>query len=198
MKWYEEDVELAIAERSTRNYEPKTIFYGSSTIRLWDSLYEDFKEMQPVNLGFGGSTLAACVWFFDRIIAPLKQPTSIILYGGDNDLGDGRKPEEVYIFFSHFLTKLRERFDNIPLYFISIKPSLKRMDIIDQIKYANQLIKGEIDRRNGQEYFINVFDAMIGEDGQPIKELFVEDGLHLDKKGYDIWRQTIQNSLPKA
>src|SRR3954454_22317856 len=123
MEWYEHDVKEAIAERSKCTYEPKTIFYGSSSIRLWTSLYDDFSDYKPVNLGFGGSTLAACVWFFDRIVSPVSDPEIFILYAGDNDLGDGRHPEEVLIFFKEFLIKLRQRYPNIPLFYVSIKPS---------------------------------------------------------------------------
>ncbi len=55
----------------------------------------------PINLGFGGSTLAACAWFFDPIVAPVSHPQTLILYAGDNDLGDGRHPEEVLFFFGN-------------------------------------------------------------------------------------------------
>jgi len=64
-------------------------------------LYKDFEEYMPINLGFGGSTLAACAWFFDPIVAPVIHPQTLILYAGDNDLGDGRHPEEVLFFFGN-------------------------------------------------------------------------------------------------
>ncbi|MBD0294332.1 MAG: GDSL family lipase, partial [Flavisolibacter sp.] len=137
MNWYEEDVMEAISERENLSYDPETVFYGSSTIRLWDALYEDFKEYKPVNLAFGGSTLAACIWFFDRIVAPVANPQKIIVYAGDNDLGHGRHPEEACIFYQQFITRLREYF-SIPCYFISIKPSITRNDIIDKIIYTNK------------------------------------------------------------
>lgn len=98
MDWYTDDVAEVTARRDQLTYSPSTIFYGSSTIRLWNSLYEDFKPYKPVNLGFGGSTLAACVWFFDAIVGPFKNAERMILYAGDNDLGDGRHPEEVLLF----------------------------------------------------------------------------------------------------
>lgn len=193
MDWYEEDVKAAVNERQSCPYEPKTIFYGSSSIRLWSRLYDDFKEFQPVNLGFGGSTLAACVWFFDRIAAQVRHPKRFILYAGDNDLGDGRHPEEVLIFFREFLVKLRNRFPDIPFYFISIKPSVSRVEILKEIVYANTLIMNEIEQRNGDEYFIDIFKKMIGEDGRPISAYFEADGLHLNRDGYILWREVILN-----
>ncbi len=66
MFWYEDDVKQLETIKATLSYEPQTIFYGSSSIRQWEGLYEDFKQYHPVNLGFGGSTLTACVWFLER------------------------------------------------------------------------------------------------------------------------------------
>jgi len=193
MDWYDEDVKAAIAERQGCRYEPKTIFYGSSSIRLWSKLYEDFQEFKPVNLGFGGSTLAACVWFFDQIVAPMQHPSTLLLYAGDNDLGDGRHPEEVLIFFREFMVKLRSRYPDITFYYISIKPSVSRVEIIDQIKQTNSLIEEEINNTAENSYFVNVYDKMIDSRGKPIATLFEKDGLHLNRDGYMVWREIILN-----
>lgn len=193
MQWYEEDVQNAIAERRSCTYEPKTVFYGSSSIRLWTKLYEDFEGFQPVNLGFGGSTLAACVWFFDRIVSPVRNPHTFILYAGDNDLGDGRHPEEVLIFFREFMIRLRERFPQLQFYYISIKPSISRMELINEIVQANKLIEDDINARSSKDNFVNIFDKMIGSDGKPIASYFQEDGLHLSRDGYIVWREIILN-----
>lgn len=193
MQWYEEDVRAAIAERQSCKYDPKTIFYGSSSIRLWTKLYEDFEGFKPVNLGFGGSTLAACIWFFDRIVLPVRHPNTFILYAGDNDLGDGRHPEEVLIFFREFMLKFREHYPDIPFYYISIKPSVSRMEIIDQIKHSNTLIEQDINSRSGNNYFVNIFDRMMGPDDKPIASYFQDDGLHLNRDGYILWREIILN-----
>ena len=191
MQWYEQEVQEAEQQRLKCTYDPETIFYGSSTIRLWKSLCNDFKEYKPVNLGFGGSTLAACVWFFERLVAPLTQAKKIIVYAGDNDLGDGRHPEEVYIFYCQFINTLRTYFKTIPLYFVSIKPSIDRADILDKIIYTNQLIAAEINKSSGSETYINVFDKMITGNGEPMHHLFEADGLHLNKKGYALWKEII-------
>src|ERR1700761_6083780 len=98
MFWYEEDVKALENKSLALAANAETLFYGSSSIRLWVTLDKDFEGYQPVNLGFGGSTLAACVWFFERIMAPYH-PKRLIIYAGDNDLGDGRHPGEVFIFF---------------------------------------------------------------------------------------------------
>lgn len=191
MFWYEDEVKRVIQELKSCCYKPETIFYGSSSIRLWNTLYEDFSDLKPVNLGFGGSTMAACVWFFERIFSQVKDPRSLIIYAGDNDLGDGRHPEEVFIFHQQLTQKIKFHFNEIPCYFISIKPSLKRWHLNDQIKFTNHLIKTDIERQNGNFHFVDIYDKMLDANNYPDWKYFEEDGLHLSTHGYSLWKQVL-------
>ncbi|MDB5005877.1 MAG: family lipase [Mucilaginibacter sp.] len=194
MYWYEDEVKRLEKESLEIGTGSETVFYGSSSIRLWISLYDDFKALKPVNLGFGGSTLAACVWFFERVMASY-QPKRLIVYAGDNDLGDGRNPEEVFIFFQQLVVKTKKRFGDIPCYFISLKPSISRWQMIDQFKYTNSLIENEIIKQNDNWQFIDIFKVMIDPGGKPKKENYLYDGLHLSEKGYQLWKQVINDHI---
>ena len=194
MYWYEDEVKRLENDRDKMGYEPESIFYGSSSIRLWTTLYADFEDIKPINLGFGGSTLAACDWFFERIMQPFN-PKRMIIYAGDNDLGDGRHPEEVLIFFQELAVKIEKRFGNLNCYFISLKPSLSRWGIVDQFIQANNLIESEINKYDKNWHFIDVFTQMVDETGHPKNDFFVTDGLHLSEKGYELWKEAIYNSL---
>ena len=194
MIWYEHEVQRLEQERTSLEYEPKMIFYGSSSIRLWETLHEDFKEYQPVNLGFGGSTLAACVWFFDRLMTHYR-PNSIIVYAGDNDLGDGRHPEEVFIFFQQLVAHTRKHFGDIPLAFISIKPSITRWNIVDSIRYTNTLIEKEIQKQGNHLHYIDVYHKMTDNAGYPKREFLDPDGLHISAKGCALWKDIIRQQL---
>ncbi|MDX2302350.1 MAG: GDSL-type esterase/lipase family protein [Microscillaceae bacterium] len=190
MFWYEEEVKYLEKKAQAQNPAEKVIFYGSSTIRLWDTVEKDFSQHNPVNLGFGGSTLAACVWFFERLI--LAHPTkSLIFYGGDNDLGEGRHPEEVFIFMQQLLFKVRRHLGNIPFTYISIKPSPARWHIADRVRFTNKIIRQEIEKGNDRQYFIDIYEAMLGKDGKPDPSFFISDGLHLSPKGYQVWKDIL-------
>lgn len=194
MNWYEEEIERVEKVRLNIEYDPEIIFYGSSSIRLWESLNTDFPDKKTVNLGFGGSTLAACVWFLDRVMLNYK-PKALVVYAGDNDLGDGRNPEEVVIFFQQLMVQTKNRFGDMPCYFISLKPSISRWHMVNQFMYTNNLIHSEILKDDNSWTFIDIFKKMLDKSGQPLPELYAEDGLHLSKKGYQLWKEIVNSFL---
>lgn len=193
MFWYEDEIKRLEKRSKALTSQPETLFYGSSSIRLWSSLDKDFAEYSPVNLGFGGSTLAACTWFFDRVMVDYS-PRRMIFYAGDNDLGDGRHPEEVFLFFQQFAVRVFERFGSLPCYFISLKPSIARAQLLRQFYYTNQIIAEEIKKLDNW-HWIDVYNAMLTADGKPDPTYFLEDGLHLNPKGYQLWAKIIKSAL---
>jgi lysophospholipase L1-like esterase len=188
LEWYESDVR-GLEKEAKRLARNAVIFYGSSSIRMWESLAADLASDRVVNRGFGGSTLEACVYFFERLVVPLR-PCSLVLYAGDNDLGDGRSADQVLGFFRAFMAKFDALLPDRPFAFISIKPSLARAGLLDRIRKTNDLIRGELDKRGGGQ-FIDVFGAMLKADGTPRPNLFLEDGLHMSPAGYHVWTQQI-------
>ncbi|MFP5041254.1 GDSL-type esterase/lipase family protein [Parasediminibacterium sp. JCM 36343] len=189
MFWYEQDVK-GVEAKKAKVVNPKMLFYGSSSIRLWSSLEKDFAEYKPLNMGFGGSTMAACIVYFERLMAGLN-PDIILIYAGDNDLGDGRHPEEVLIFFKQLIAEIRGRFGKIPVLFVSIKPSITRFNIINQIRFTNSIIKDAIAKMDGEVFYIDIFDKMLDANNYPDKSLFLSEGLHINEKGYAIWKKMI-------
>jgi lysophospholipase L1-like esterase len=192
MEWYEQEVR-AMEQRMLVSPPSAGLvaFYGSSSMRMWDTLEDDFRDVGVLNLAFGGSTLEACAWFFERLVVPCR-PRAIVCYAGDNDLGDGRLPEEVVTSFRKLLLKVDSCFPAIPFTMLSIKPSPARWHLADQIRYTNQTICREIQSR-ARGHFIDIFPDMLGVDGQPDDALFLEDGLHVGPKGYQVWKRLLQS-----
>jgi lysophospholipase L1-like esterase len=191
MIWYEDEIKRIEKLKEELDYKPDLIFYGSSSITRWPNISRDFEEFKVANFGFGGSTLAACTWYFERVFAGCN-PKYIIMYAGDNDLGDGRHSEEVMIFLQQIQYKINTLFGPIPCAYISIKPSISRWNIIEKIKYTNNIIGDYIKKQKSNWYFIDIFNAMLDEKGFPGKIYFEPDGLHLSKAGYELWREIIR------
>ncbi len=193
MNWYEDEV--GQLDKKLRNSSPNSvIFYGSSTVRLWTGLEQDFPDVKPINAGFGGSTLAACAWFFERLIVPAK-PRALVLYAGDNDLGDNRHPEEVYLSFCALAAKIQRDLPDTDVTFVSIKPSPSRWHIVEQIRAANRYIENEI-KRLPRFSFVDLTPVMLTPDGEPRKELYQADGLHMNADSYALWRRELTAHVP--
>ena len=192
MFWFHPDLELLETQLQELEYDPKLIFYGSSTFTLWNELTTVFKKHSPLNLGFGGSTLAACTWFFDRIFKNIKEIDAIVIYAGDNDLGDGRHPEEVLLFLDNLLSKIRTKYGDVKCTYISIKPSIARLHLMDSIHFTNANIK-KLMATDKHFYYVDIYNDLLDKNGKPNNIFFEEDGLHLNTKGY----QLVINALQK-
>lgn len=188
MQWYEDEVRALERHLGSVSVNHPPVFYGSSSIRLWDTLAEDVGPA-VLNLGFGGSTLEACNYFFDRLVPPVK-PRSILIYAGDNDLGDGRTVAQVVAWFRSLADKVAASLGPVPFGFVSIKPSPARYPIIERIHIANSLIRRDIESRPGG-YYVDAFSSMIDTAGKPIATFYLADGLHMNREGYRLWSRLL-------
>lgn len=166
-----------------------TLFVGASNIRRWQSLPERFKKSPVLNRGFGGSHISDVAHFADRIVIKYR-PKQIYLNAGGNDLHSGRAPEDVLAAFAAFATKVRSELPRTKLAFISIPTAPSRWDEVERVKQANSLISAYC-AENGIE-FINIFPLLLGSDGKPRPELYVEDKLHFSEAGYDVVTSAIR------
>ena len=166
------------------------LFVGSSSIRLWTTLADDFPAVPVINRGFGGSELADSVRYAHRIVTPYAPP-QIVLYAGDNDLAAGKTPAQVSTDLVAFVRTVRAALPRVPVAFISIKPSPSRLLLMKRIRKANELIR-EFARDDPCLAFIDVFTPMLDAAGRPRAELFIEDALHLNRTGYELWAAVIR------
>lgn len=171
------------------------VFVGSSSILFWGSLAADMAPIPVLNRGFGGSVIADVVHFADRIVLPYE-PSAIVLYAGDNDIAFGSSADCTLRDFEAFVEHVRAAAPATPLYFISIKPSPSRLGLWTEMSRANALIQTRAAESSAVE-FIDVSDAMLDEQGQPMPELFLEDGLHLTPAGYALWASIVRPRLRK-
>ncbi len=170
------------------------LFLGSSSIRLWD-VKESFPDMLVVNRGFGGSQICDSTHYADRLVN-IHEPRIVVFYAGDNDIAGGKSPEQVRDDFREFVEKVRGPQPELPIVFIAIKPSIARWKLADEIKEANQLIKDDLEEL-GNVTYVDVWPAMLDEQGEPRKELFADDGLHMNEKGYEVWTELVTPLVEK-
>lgn len=173
------------------------LFVGSSSFTYWKDIQDYFPGYPILNRGFGGSTLADVIRYADKIILPY-QPKQIIIYCGENDIADSipATPKIVRDRFKTLLKIIRTAMGNVPVAFVSIKPSPSRWKMEKQFLKANRLIKRYL-KRDAAAVYVNVHDAMLLPDGAVNPELFIKDNLHMNAKGYAIWQKIIEPILLK-
>jgi len=166
------------------------LFVGSSSIRLWNTLATDFPDIDVLNRGFGGSEISDLVYYAKRIIIRY-QPRLMVVYSGDNDIAGGKNPQTVLQDFRALVEAVHDTLPDTRIALIAIKPSIARWDKVEQMKKANELLQDFIEKNPMLEY-IDIFTPMIGKDGKPRAELFIDDGLHLNAEGYKLWVEKVR------
>lgn len=172
-----------------------TLFVGSSTFARWTDIKADFPTRKVINHGFGGSTSWEVDHYFDRAVAPFK-PAQIVYYAGDNDLSAKRTPDEVFADFVGFMRKKEKSLGATPVWYISVKPSILRWDIRDQMHAVNAKVKALADQRADLAY-VDIWPVMLKPDGQP-KAIFVADNLHMTREGYQLWAPIVNKALDQG
>jgi lysophospholipase L1-like esterase len=168
--------------------EDAILFVGSSSIRLWMT-GESFPEFRIINRGFGGAHISDVNYFINATVLKYS-PRIIVFYAGDNDIADNKLPGQVLEDYKLFVQKvLAERSDTKILY-LPIKPSIARWQFWPQMKQANVLIK-QYCELNENLMYVDTASPMLESGSPPSRDLFVEDGLHLNSKGYKLWNEIL-------
>lgn len=191
------ETEIAAFEKwDHQNAVPQNciLFVGSSSIRLWQTA-DAFADLPVINRGFGGSTIADVNYFADRIVFKYH-PRTVVFYAGDNDIAAGSPPEKVFADFQKFAESVQQRLPDTRLIFLAIKPSPLRWKMWSKDKAVNDRVK-ELSKKSPRLTYVDAATPILGPDGQPQKDLFRDDGLHMNHKGYDVWNKILAPLLSK-
>ena len=185
------------------SFPPKNaiLFIGSSSFTNWKDVQNYFPGYAIINRGFGGSALTDQIRYADDIIFPY-QPKQIVIYCGENDLAssDTVTAEIVFERFKELFQLIRQKFADIPIAYISMKPSPSRRHLFKRMREANMKIAAVLYNDNllkNKNVFIDVHTNMLNDAGQPFSEIFLSDSLHMNAKGYAIWQKLIEPHLLK-
>lgn len=194
-QWRAEITRLVAGDAAHPPPQHAVLFIGSSSIRLWATLAEDIRGVPAINRGFGGSRIADSTYFADRIVVPYH-PKLIIMYAGDNDVAEGRTPQQVINDFEDFVARVRRDLPDAAIAYLSIKPSVARAALWPQMRAANEGIALWA-RTSGNVTFVDVTAKMLDARGKPRAELLREDGLHMRPAGYQIWIDALKPVLAR-
>ena len=171
------------------------VITGASSIRRWHpTIKEDLAPLTIIPRGFGGSTMEDALHWLDRV-ALVYKPRAIVVYEGDNDTGRFKVPPgKIADQFSAMVSRIHAALPKTRIYVIGVKPSVSRWDVWPASVETNVLLKAIADKDDLVDY-IDVATTMLQPDGKVMTDIFVEDNLHLNPKGYKIWSAAVRAVL---
>lgn len=184
---------------STSFPAPKGILLiGSSSFTKWTDVQEYFPKKRIINRGFGGSTLVDVIRYADDIIFPY-QPKQVVIYCGENDLAASDTVTAAIVVdrFKQLFHMIRSKMPKVSVVFISLKPSPSRRKHFEKAIAANKSIKEFLSTRRAT-HFVDVFNPMLIDGKEPNGSLFLSDSLHMNAKGYQLWKGILEPYLAKT
>jgi len=220
MKWFASIFVFLLVAVSVQAQEPKPAFWndvqefkhkdsisfpprnaillvGSSSFTLWKDVQDYFPKYVIINRGFGGSTINDQIRYVKDIVYPYY-PKQILIYCGENDIAssDTVTGRMVYNRFVTLYNLIRKKYKHACIVYISMKPSPSRQLMLPRMREGNSLVRDFLKTKKRTGY-IDVYKEMIDDEGKPLPDLFREDNLHMNSKGYAIWQRLIQPYLLK-
>jgi len=173
------------------------LFIGSSSFTKWKDVNDYFPGYPIVNRAFGASTLLDLIRYSYDVIIPY-QPKQILIYCGENDLAysDTVTAAEVLKRFKTLYGIIRLNLPDATIDYVSIKPSPKRKNMKARVVETNKEIAKFLATEKNTGY-IDVYSPMLDDAGNYKPELFLEDNLHMNTKGYALWKVIFQPYLIK-
>jgi lysophospholipase L1-like esterase len=173
------------------------LFVGSSSFTKWKDVQDYFPGTTIINRGFGGSSLPDVIRYAGDIIYPYH-PKQVVIYCGDDDFADNDTVSAgtVIARVQQLFGLIRKNLPDASIAYISVKPSPSRARLMTKVEVANKAIADFLARQKNAA-FIDVYHAMLEANGRPIAAIFVDDSLHMNEKGYAIWKKVIEPYLKK-
>jgi lysophospholipase L1-like esterase len=172
------------------------VFVGSSSIVRWDlGKWFEGLEPKPVNRGFGGSQVSDTLKNLERLVL-VRQPRLVVFYAGDNDVAAGKKVDRIVEDYRKLLDEIHDKVPQTRVVIVGIKPSRARWKMADTMQGVNRQVHELCKERDHCE-FVDVWEPMLGDDGEPRESLFVKDGLHLSDEGYKLWTEKVTPAVKR-
>ncbi len=175
----------------------QVLFVGSSSFTNWKDVQNYFPSIPIINRGFGGSSLPDLLRYKEEVIFKYK-PKQIVIYCGENDFAgsDTVSVSTVVKRFTELFGLIRSRYKDIPIAYVSMKPSPSRQHLMPKFEKANMEIQQFL-KKYKKTVFIDVYNSMLKPDGTPMTDIFLQDNLHMNAKGYAIWKKQMTPHLLK-
>ena len=192
---FSKEVEKIQQRSLDKGLNEPVIFIGSSSIRMWSTLEQDFPDVPVLNHGFGGSEYSDLLKYREQLIEEFE-PSMVVVYSGDNDIANSQVPSQIAEKADRFVDGLRREASGALVIILAAKPSMARWELKDKYQELNEQLK-KVAENYDHVVFVDVWNPMLKQNGEVNPKLFIEDGLHMNEKGYKIWKNLLLPYLSK-
>lgn len=193
--YFEKEVAAIHQKSMEKGLNEPVVFIGSSSIRMWATLDQDFPDLSVLNHGFGGSEYSDLIQHQQLLIEEFE-PSMVVVYAGDNDIANKEEPAAIANEADLFVDGLRRIANGAPVIVLSVKPSIARWELKGKYVELNSLLR-DMCENHDHAVFVDVWTPMLKRNGEVKANLFIEDGLHMNEEGYEIWKNLLLPFLSK-
>lgn len=185
---FQEEINARAKEIDDSGWEKgSVVFTGSSSVRMWKNLQEQFPDVSIINSAFGGSQADHLLMHLDKTVLRFE-PSKVFIYEGDNDINSGQEISTIMKNLDELTTTIHEKYPNTIVNLIAAKPSPSRWEKATSYLALNDLIR-QYATTHDNVNFVNVWNIMLDDTGKPRTDIFIEDNLHMNEKGYELWKE---------
>lgn len=162
---------------------------------VWKKYYA---PRNAFNIGFSGDRTEQVIWRLQNGEVDGISPKVAVIMIGTNNTGHRQdKPEHTAAGIKMIIKELKARLSKTKILLLGIfprneKPTAHMRKINNGV---NQIIKGYADEKKGI-YYLDISDKFLDEDGT-LPTAIMPDRLHPNKKGYEIWAESMEPTLKK-
>lgn len=175
--------------------EGSVLFVGSSSIRRWETLTQDFADYNTVQRGLGGALMSELLAQETDLVLRYK-PRAVVVWGGTNDLANGASGASVASNFQTFASNLLTAQPNVDLFYIGIMPTPGRQENRPREDIVNAQISA-MAASNPKIHYIDMpaaFETLNPYSGSAFTSKFV-DSIHLNRSGYELFSSTVRQRV---
>lgn len=177
--------------------ENAIVLTGSSSITRWNGQAENaLAPLTVIPRGFGGSVMGDVLHYLDRVALAYK-PRAILIYEGDNDTAYKLSEDLIVEQFEQIVAKVAKELPGTRIYVLAVKPSVSRLNVWDAAQSVSARFLA-IAESNPMVNYIDSASPFLDPNGNVMVDIFVEDNLHLNQIGNEIWGAVIKAGLMPA